>query len=148
MLKYRRAFLKQRRAAVTIQARVKGTQARAAYAQLRKQHAAATALQACFRGHQARQHYLLQRDAAVALQMGFRRRQVSNTWVAFVTLECHLHLLVSNWVSAQHYHFLCLLLRRSDFKAFVTALCRLGDAQYEVCDCNDKVLHGKSCTAW
>ena len=79
MLKYRRAFLKQRRAAVAIQARVKGTQARAAYDELRKQHAAATAVQACFRGHQARQHYLLQRDAAVALQMGFRRRQVSYT---------------------------------------------------------------------
>lgn len=87
MLKYRRAFLKQRRAAVTIQARVKGTQARAAYAQLRKQHAAATALQACFRGHQARQHYLLQRDAAVALQMGFRRRQVSITSFAFVSFQ-------------------------------------------------------------
>ena len=93
MLKHRRAFLKQRRAAVAIQARVKGTQARAAYAQLRKQHAAATAVQACFRGHQARQHYLLQRDAAVAVQMGFRRRQVSNT--------------------------LCLLLMRSNLEAFV-----------------------------
>ena len=77
MLKYRRAFLRQRRAAVAIQARVKGTQARAAYAELRKQHAAATAVQASFRGHKARQQYLLQRDAAVALQMGFRRRQVS-----------------------------------------------------------------------
>lgn len=95
MLKYRRAFLKQRRAAVAIQARVKGAQARAAYAELRKQHAAATAVQACFRGHQARQHYLLQRDAAVALQMGFRRRQVSRT--------------------------LCLLLKRSNLEAFVIA---------------------------
>lgn len=77
MLKYRRAFLRQRRAAVAIQAQVKGRQARVAYAQLRQQHAAATAVQACFRGHQARQRYLLQRDAAVAVQMGFRRRQVS-----------------------------------------------------------------------
>ncbi|KAL3154153.1 hypothetical protein ABBQ32_013677 [Trebouxia sp. C0010 RCD-2024] len=71
-----RAFLRQRRAAVAIQAQVKGRQARVAYAQLRQQHAAATAVQACFRGHQARQRYLLQRDAAVAVQMGFRRRQL------------------------------------------------------------------------
>lgn len=77
MLKHRRAFLRQRRAAVAIQARVKGRQARAAVAVLRKQHAAATRVQSRFRGHRARQDYLLQRDAAVAVQMGFRRRQVS-----------------------------------------------------------------------
>lgn len=79
MLKYRRAFLRQRRAAVAIQARVKGMQARTAYAQLQQRHAAATALQAAFRGHKMRQEYLLQRDAAIAVQMGFRRRQVSRT---------------------------------------------------------------------
>ena len=78
MLKYRRAFLKQRQAAITIQAHEKGRQARAAYAQLRRCHAAATAVQAAYKGHRARQEYLLQKDAAVAVQMGFRRRQVEH----------------------------------------------------------------------
>ncbi|DBA67096.1 TPA: hypothetical protein ACH3X2_001422 [Trebouxia sp. C0005] len=77
MLKYRRAFLRQRRAAVAIQAQVKGRQARAAYAQLRRRHAAAVAVQTAYRGHKVRQEYLLQRDAAIAVQMGFRRRQLS-----------------------------------------------------------------------
>ena len=77
MLKHRRAFLRQRRAAVAIQAQVKGRQARAAYAQLRRRHAAAVAVQTAYRGHRVRQEYLLQRDAAIAVQMGFRRRQVS-----------------------------------------------------------------------
>jgi len=69
--------LRQRRAAVAIQAQVKGRQARAAYAQLRRRHAAAVAVQTAYRGHKVRQEYLLQRDAAIAVQMGFRRRQVS-----------------------------------------------------------------------
>ena len=76
MLKERRAFLRWRRAAVAIQRRVRGMQARSAYAQLRQRHAAATAVQAAFKGHRARQDYLLQRDAAIAVQMGFRRKQV------------------------------------------------------------------------
>ena len=76
MLKHRRAFLRVRQAAVTVQSRVRGMQARKAYAELQQRHAAATAVQAAFKGHRARQGYLLQRDAAVAVQMGFRRRQV------------------------------------------------------------------------
>jgi len=87
MLKYRRAFLRQRRAAVTIQAQVKGRQARAAYAQLRRRHAAAVAVQTAYRGHKVRQEYLLQRDAAIAVQMGFRRRQVS--WSSFLAPLLH-----------------------------------------------------------
>lgn len=76
MLKWRRAFLKARQATVTIQAHVRGRQARRAYAELQQRHAAAVAVQAAFKGHRARQDYLLQRDAAIAVQMGFRRRQV------------------------------------------------------------------------
>ena len=79
MLKYRRAFLRQRRAAITIQACVKGVQARSAYAELLRWQAAATAVQAAYRGHVVRQEYLLQRDAAIAVQTCFRRRQVSCT---------------------------------------------------------------------
>lgn len=107
MLAYRRAFLRQRRAAVTIQAQVKGRQARAAYAELRRRHAAAVTLQTAYRGHQVRQEFLLQRDAAIAVQMGFRRRQVG--WLFTHPLSCKSRWFLRPLASSSSHHCVAVL---------------------------------------
>ena len=76
MVRCRREFLRQRRAAVHIQAAVRGLAARRAYSLLRLQSYAATIIQAHQRGIVARKGYKRSRDAVIAIQMGQRRWKV------------------------------------------------------------------------
>ena len=91
MVRCRREFLRQRRAAVLIQAAVRGLAARRAYSSLRLRTYAATVIQARQRGVAARTDYKRHRDAVIAIQMGQRRwkvlfhalfRQLRSQWVA------------------------------------------------------------------
>lgn len=75
MVVKRRAFLRARAAATTLQSAWRGREARIYVGELRRQHAAATTIQAAVRAKVAREEYLRSRAAVVAIQMGWRRCQ-------------------------------------------------------------------------
>lgn len=88
MVRCRREFLRQRRAAVHIQAAVRGLAARRAYSLLRLQSYAATIIQAHQRGIVARKGYKRSRDAVIAIQMGQRRWKVLLYPIIILTAPC------------------------------------------------------------
>ena len=72
----RRSFVDSKKSCLIIQSHWRGRQARVAYLRLRACHAAATVLQAAIRTYMAQQRYRQQRNAACAIQMGWRRTQL------------------------------------------------------------------------
>ena len=76
MLGCRRAFLRQRAAAIHVQAAWRGLAARRAYVELRTCHYAALILQTAWRGFRARRSFLHAVSCAMCIQMAWRRTQV------------------------------------------------------------------------